>query len=199
MIFARRWIPTIIYEKAAGAIYYGFQPVKLVLEEESLLFPASAKAPTVVDEIYAFKTKGGERVALRPEGTVSLMRAYFENGFQSQPQPTMLYFYGPLFRHDKPQRGRYREFRQFDLEIIGTSKSIADAMIIKLSLLIIEEAGLKNLKLELNSIGDKECRTEYRKELVSYYKKHLKDVCRLSWTPQNQSPAFVGLQNPECN
>ena len=190
------------YEKATEiAIYYGFQPIETpVLEEESLFISGVGEGTDIVDkEIYAFKTKGGDRVALRPEGTVSIMRAYFENGFQSQPQPVMLYFYGPLFRHDKPQRGRYREFRQFDLEIIGTSKSIADAMIIKLSLLILEEAGLKNLKLELNSIGDKECRTEYRKELVSYYKKHLKDVCgdcreRLKTNPLR----LLDCKNPEC-
>ncbi len=190
------------YEKAAEiAIYYGFQPIETpVLEEENLFISGVGEGTDIVDkEIYAFKTKGGERIALRPEGTVSIMRAYFENGFQGQPQPVMLYFYGPLFRHDRPQKGRYREFRQFDLEIIGTSKSIADAMIIKLTLLILEEAGLKNLKLDLNSIGDKECRSEYRKELVNYYKKHLKDICpdcreRLKTNPLR----LLDCKSPEC-
>lgn len=99
-----------------------------------------------------------------------MMRAYMENGFQSLPQPVMMYFYGPVFRHDKPQRGRYRQFWQFCLDSMGTTKSIADAMIIKLTLLILEEAGLKDLVVEINSIGDKECRPGYKRELVNYYK-----------------------------
>ncbi|MEK7552836.1 MAG: ATP phosphoribosyltransferase regulatory subunit, partial [Patescibacteria group bacterium] len=100
-----------------------------------------------------------------------------EHGLQSEPQPVMLYHTGPFFRHDNPQRGRYREFRQFDLEIIGTAKSIADAMIIRLCLIILKEAGLTNLKTELNSIGDRDCRPIFRRELLNYYKKHARQLC----------------------
>ena len=105
------------------------------------------------------------------------MRAYIEQGMQSLPQPVLLYSFGPLFRHDKPQRGRYRQFYQFNLEILGTPKSIADAMIIKLMMLMLNEAGLTKLRLRINSIGDKDCRTHYRRELANYYKKQIRQIC----------------------
>jgi histidyl-tRNA synthetase len=88
----------------------------------------------------------------------------------------MFYQYGPTFRHDKPQRGRYRQFWQFDLDSLGSDKSIMDALVIKTGMSILEEAGAQNLSIDINSIGDKECRGAYIRELVNYYKKHLKDL-----------------------
>ncbi len=167
-------------EKAAEvAIYYGFQPIETPILEYEELFRHSLGLTTdiVEKELYTLRTKGGDRLALRPEATTPIMRAYFEHGLQSEPQPVMLYHTGPFFRHDNPQRGRYREFRQFDLEIIGTAKSIADAMIIRLCLIILKEAGLTNLKTELNSIGDRDCRPIFRRELLNYYKKHARQLC----------------------
>jgi histidyl-tRNA synthetase len=190
------------FEKAAEvAIYYGFTPIDTpMLEQESLFSASSGESSDIVSkEMYTLRTKGGDQLALRPEVTAPIMRAYLENGLQSLPQPVMLYFYGPVFRHDKPQRGRYRQFWQFDLESIGTAKSIADAMIIKLTLLILEEAGLKDLVVEINSIGDKECRPTYRRELVNYYKKHVKELCadcreRLKTNPLR----LLDCKNPKC-
>jgi histidyl-tRNA synthetase len=95
---------------------------------------------------------------------------------QTMPQPIMFYQYGPTFRHDKPQRGRYRQFWQFDLDSLGSDKSIMDALVIKAGMSILEEAGAENLSIDINSIGDKECRGAYIKELTNYYKKHLKDL-----------------------
>jgi histidyl-tRNA synthetase len=92
---------------------------------------------------------------------------------QTLPQPVMLYNYGPVFRHDRPQKGRYRQFWQFDLDSLGNEKSIMDALVIKAGMSILEEAGAPNLSIEINSIGDKECRGGYIKELVNYYKKNL--------------------------
>ena len=167
-------------EKAAEvAIYYGFTPIETPILEKTNLFERGTGENTdiVSKEMYNLKTKGGDALSLRPELTPSIMRAYLENGFQSEPQPVMLYSYGPLFRHDKPQRGRYRQFYQFDLEVIGTSKSITDAMIIKVFMLILAEAGLKNLRLQINTIGDKDCRPVFKRELVNYYKKHARGLC----------------------
>lgn len=167
------------FEKAQEiSEYYGFQPIQIPVMEYEDVFTASVGIGTdIVDkEMYSFKTKGGDRLALRPEGTAGAMRAYIENGMQSLPQPVMLYYYGPFFRHDKPQRGRYRELTQFGIEIIGTNKSIADALVIKTTMAILEEAGAKNLIVEINSIGDKDCRPGYIKELTNYYKKHLSDL-----------------------
>src|SRR3970282_1204591 len=127
--------------------------------------------------MYTIRTKGGDRLAMRPEGTAGIMRAYIEHGMQSLPQPVSLYYYGPFFRHDNPQRGRFREFRQFGLEMLGTPKSIADAVIIRSIVTILEESGFKNVTIIINSIGDKECRPRYVKELQNYYRKHAADLC----------------------
>lgn len=168
------------FEKAQEvAVYYGFKPIELpILENEGVFTSSIGTGTDIIDkEMYTLKTKGGDHLALRPEGTAGTIRAYIEQGMQNMPQPVMLYYYGPFFRHDKPQQGRFREFRQFGLEILGSSKSIADALIIKTVFIILEEAGAKNLSVEINSIGDKECRSSYLKELVSYYKKNINKIC----------------------
>ena len=163
------------FEKAQEiAIYYGFKPIETpMLENEEIFTTSIGEGTDIIDkEMYTLKTKGGDHLALKPEHTAPLVRAYIEHGMQSMPQPVLLYQYGPSFRHDKPQRGRYRQFWQFDLDSLGSEKSIMDAIIIKTSMSILEEAGAKNLTIDINSIGDKECRNEYTKELTSYYRKH---------------------------
>src|SRR3989344_3424999 len=135
-----------LFEKAAEvAIYYGFTPIETpILEQEEVFIRGVGEGTDIVDkELYTLRTKGGDRLALRPEFTAGVMRAYLEHGMQSLPQPVMLYSFGNLYRHDKPQRGRYRELRQ----------------------------------LNLDSIGDKDCRPNYRRELVNYYRKNLGKVC----------------------
>jgi len=163
------------FEKAQEvAVYYGFKPIDTpILEQEEIFTTTIGEGTDIVDkEMYTLKTKGGDLLALRPEHTASLMRAYVEHGMQTMPQPVMFYQYGPAFRHDKPQRGRYRQFWQFDLDCLGSDKSIMDALVIKACISILEEAGATNLTIDINSIGDKECRNLYLKELTSYYKKH---------------------------
>ena len=167
-------------EKAAEiALYYGFQPIETpILEREEVFLSTQADDTDIVGkEMYALKTKSGDKVALRPEMTAPVMRAYIEHGMQNQPQPVKFYYYGSAFRHDNPQRGRYREFKQFGLEMLGTSKAIADAMIIYIVWVILREVGLSNIVVEVNSIGDKESRTPYLRELTSYYRKHLNEIC----------------------
>jgi histidyl-tRNA synthetase len=164
------------FEKAQEvAVYYGFKPIETpILEHEEVFSRGVGDGTDIVDkEMYTLKTKGGDYLALRPEHTGSLMRAYIEHGMQSLPQPAMFYQYGPSFRHDKPQRGRYRQFYQFDLDCLGSDKSILDALVIKVGISILEEAGATNLSVDINSIGDKECRNGYIKELTNYYKKNI--------------------------
>jgi histidyl-tRNA synthetase len=189
-------------ERAAEiAIYYGFKPIETpVLEATNLFVRAVGENTDIVEkELYSLRTKGGDQLSMRPEFTASMMRAYFELGLQSEPQPVLLYQYGPVFRHDKPQRGRYRQFNQFDLEAIGTGKAIVDAMMIKLPLLMLEEAGLQDLRIEINSLGDKECRPNYRRELVNYYRKHLKDVCPDCRERFKTNPLrLLDCKRPEC-
>lgn len=168
------------FEKAAEvALYYGFKPIETpILEREEIFVRTVGEASDIVEkEMYRLKTVGGDRLVARPEGTAPVVRAYLENGLQAWPQPVMLYYAGPFFRHDRPQRGRYRELRQFGLEILGSDKAINDALTIKLTTTIIEEAGLHNLRVEISSIGDKECRPNFRRELANYYRRHTDKLC----------------------
>ncbi len=170
-----------LFEKAQEvAVYYGFKPIETpVLEHEEVFVSAIGEGTDIIDkEMYTLRTKGGDKLALRPEYTASVMRAYLEHGMQTLPQPVMLYSYGQTFRHDKPQRGRWRQFRQFNMEILGTSKSIADALIIRTLTTILEEYGFKDLIVDLNSMGDKETRPAFIKDLTNYYKKHIDSLCK---------------------
>ena len=165
-----------LFEKAQEiAVYYGFKPIDTPIVEHESVFTSSIGAGTdIIDkEMYTLKTKGGDHLALRPEHTAGLIRSYIEHGMQALPQPVLLYSYGPVFRHDNPQKGRYRQFSQFDMDAIGSEKSILDALVIKTAWTTLLEAGALNLSLDINSIGDKECRSGYIRELVSFYKKNM--------------------------
>ncbi|KKQ19808.1 MAG: Histidine-tRNA ligase [Candidatus Nomurabacteria bacterium GW2011_GWA1_37_20] len=167
------------FEKAQEiAVYYGFKPIETpMLENEEIFTLGIGEGTDIIEkEMYTLKTKGGDRLALRPEHTAPLIRAYIQHGMQNMPQPVMLYHSGPVFRHDKPQRGRYRQFWQFDFDSLGSEKSIMDAIVIKTCISILEEAGANNLSIDINSIGDKECRGAYIRELTSYYKKHISEL-----------------------
>lgn len=168
-----------LFEKAQEvAVYYGFTPIETpILEHEQTFTSAVGVGTDIIDkEMYTLKTKGGDHLAVRPEHTAGLMRAYIEHGMQSITQPVMLYHAGPVFRHDNPQKGRYRQFYQFDVDALGSEKSVVDALVIRTIYTILEEAGAKDLVVTLNSIGDKESRPAYIRELINYYKKHLKDL-----------------------
>ena len=182
------------FEKAQEvAIYYGFRPIETpILEHEEIFTSGIGEGTDIVDkEMYTLRTKGGDHLALRPEHTASLVRAYIEHGMQTMPQPIMFYQYGPTFRHDKPQRGRYRQFWQFDLDSLGSEKSIVDALIIKASMSILEESGAENLSIDINSIGDNECRGAYLKELTSYYRKHLSGLAPIDRERLKKNPLRI--------
>lgn len=191
-----------LFEKAQEiAVYYGFKPIETpVLEREDVFISAIGEGTDVVDkEMYTFRSKGGERLALRPEYTAAIMRAYLEHGMQNLPQPVMLYSYGQIYRHENPQKGRLRQFRQFNLEILGTSKSIADALIIRTLTTILEEFGFKDLIVDINSMGDKETRPTFIKELTNYYKKHLGSLCKDCHERIKTNPLrLLDCKQPEC-
>ena len=200
------------FEKAQEvAMYYGFKPIETpMLEHEHVFTSGVGEGTDIVDkEMYTLKTKGGDHLALRPEHTASLMRAYIEQGMASQPQPLLFYQYGPSFRHDNPQKGRYRQFYQFDLDALGSDKSIVDALVIKTMYTIIDEAGAPSISIDINSIGCKECRPHYVRELVSYYKKNLNalpaiDRERLKSNPlrildsKEEKTAEINAGAPDC-
>lgn len=169
-------------EDKASAIArtYGFQPLRTPhIEHAELFLPTLGETSDIVEkQMYSFRTRGGDQLVLRPEWTVPAVRAYFEHGMQAWPQPVMLYQAGSFFRHESPQRGRLREFGQFDLEILGEETSIADAVVIRVLSLIFEELGLKDFVIHINTLGDKDCRPEYRKELTAYYRRKFNSLCK---------------------
>lgn len=189
-------------EKASEiAMYYGFIPIETpILEHEEVFTSAIGTETDIVEkEMYTLRTKGGDRLALRPEGTAATMRAYIEHGMHTWHQPVMLYRYGTFFRHENPQRGRLREHRQFNIEILGTPKSIADAMVIRILAITLEESGFHNLSVDINSIGDKECRPAYIKNLTAYYRKHINDICDNCRQRMKTNPLRVlDCKNAQC-
>ena len=162
------------------AAYYGFETIGTPILESAELFKKGIGGATdiVEHEMYTLKTNGGDFLALRPELTAGAVRAYIENGFFSQPQPVKFFHWGPVFRHESPQAGRYRQFHQADFDVIGEGDAVVDVQVIQLIYAILCEIGLKNLTIRINSIGDKSCWNRYRDEIKMYYRSKVNRLCR---------------------
>ncbi|MEK7453261.1 MAG: histidine--tRNA ligase [Patescibacteria group bacterium] len=161
------------------SLRYGFERIDTPIFEDVALYEATVGEFTDIIEkqMYVFKTKGKDDVALRPEGTASVVRSYVENGMLNLPQPVKLAYIGPMFRYEQPQSGRYRQFHQIGFEILGDADPVYDAQIINVFMKICNNLGLKNLNVEINSIGCKQCRTSYKTQLLRYYRGRIKGVC----------------------
>jgi histidyl-tRNA synthetase len=166
-----------VVEKIAND--YNYQRIDTPLVEFRELFERGTGQSTdiVEKEMFKFKTRGEDDVALRPEGTPSVVRAYLQHGMQSQPKPVKMYYIGPMYRYDRPQEGRYREFYQFGFEAFGEEDSILDAQMIQMALRIYQSLGIKKVSVQLNSIGCKVCRPSYNKLLSSYFNNRKKSLC----------------------
>ncbi|OGZ30803.1 MAG: hypothetical protein A2931_01730 [Candidatus Niyogibacteria bacterium RIFCSPLOWO2_01_FULL_45_48] len=180
---------------------YGFKFIRTPhIEHAELFAPTLGEASDIVEkQMYAFKTGGGDNLVLRPEWTVPAVRAYFEHGMHSWPQPVMLYTYGSFFRHENPQKGRFREFGQFDLEVLGDESGAADALVVRVFSIIFQELGFKNFIVHINTLGDKECRGEYRKELVAYYRRKINSLCKDCRNRLKTNPLrLLDCKEPSC-
>lgn len=157
----------------------GFQKIYTPTIESAQLFERTVgKVTDIVEkELYTFKSKSGKKLALRPEGTASIARAYIENGMTSWPQPVKLYYELPMFRYDRPQAGRYREHWQFGVEAFGEKSPLLDVAVIALALRVIQQTGLSGTSLQINSIGCPICRPKYKKLLVKFLKENEKSLC----------------------
>ncbi|OGF27854.1 histidine--tRNA ligase [Candidatus Falkowbacteria bacterium RIFOXYB2_FULL_34_18] len=151
--------------------FYGFKKIQTpILEKLELYERSTGKVTDIVSkEMYSFIDKSGEKIALRPEATPGLVRSYIEHGMFSLPQPVKMFWMGPLFRHEKPQSGRYRQHTQFDLEIFGEASPIADAQLILIAYNFFSELQI-NVQIHINSVGCKECRKTYLEKLIEFYK-----------------------------
>ena len=161
------------------ADFYNFQKIETPILEETELFSRGIGLATdvVQKEMFSLRTKGGDNLSLRPEGTASVVRAYLEHGMINLPQPVKLWYLGPFFRYEHPQAGRYRQFWQFGFEVFGEGNPIIDVQIIQIFYNILKELKLKNLIIQVNSIGDGFCRPYYKKLLVSYLKSRAGSLC----------------------
>ncbi len=150
---------------------YGFEFIDTPLVEETALFVrAVGKQTDIIEkEMYSFETVGGEKLSLRPEGTASAVRAYIHNGMVNQPQPVKLWYLGPMFRHDRPQHGRYRQFQQFGCEVLGENDAIIDAQLALIAYTVLKELGIDCI-VRINSIGTPESRVNYKNALTSYFR-----------------------------
>lgn len=153
------------------ATVYGFKKIMVpILENQELYRRSTGETSDIVSkEMYAFVDKNGDKVAIRPEITPGLARAYVEGGMFTLPQPVKMFTHGPIFRHEKPQSGRYRQAHQFDFEIFGEANPVADVLLMILAHNLFNELQIP-IEFQINSIGCKQCRTDYVKKLVAYYK-----------------------------
>lgn len=159
---------------------YGFQRIDVPTVEYLHLFVRSIKEGTdIVDkEIYSFTTRGGDKVALRPEFTAGVARAYIQHGMGVLPKPIKLFSMGPVFRYDRPQEGRYRELWQGNFDIFGENDPILDAQVIQLASRVVRELGLKDIEFQVNSIGTPESRKRYEKALVRFLESQRQKLCQ---------------------
>jgi histidyl-tRNA synthetase len=162
-----------VAEKAASDVARSFgyaEIVTPVIEHAELIERVGEDTDAVAKELYRFDDRGGRHLALRPEATAGVVRAYFEGHLNQEPQPARLYLIGPMFRYNRPQKGRYRQFFQLDVEAIGSDSPALDAEVIEIAATWLRELGLRELRLELNTIGDAKCRPAYLELLRAYYR-----------------------------
>lgn len=183
------------------ASLYGFKFIRTPVLEHTELFERSVgdTSDVVQKEMYTFEDKGGRSVSLRPEGTAGALRAVLENGLHNGPLPAKIMYNASCYRYEKPQAGRYREFFQFGLEVFGSESAVSDAELICAASSILKRLQIKNVRLEINSIGCPECRKKYNDAIKEYFKKQENELCedcknRLSHNPMR----IMDCKNKKC-
>lgn len=183
------------------AASYGYREIRTPVFEHTELFQRGVGETTdvVQKEMYTFTDNGGRSVTLRPEGTAGAVRAFIEHGLFNEPMPQRLCYFTSCYRYEKPQAGRLREFHQFGVEAFGSAGAAQDAEIIALAQNIFDRLGLSGIRLEINSIGCRNCRPAYRDALKAYFKDNIDSLCdtckgRLETNPMR----ILDCKSPEC-
>ncbi|MBC7332058.1 MAG: histidine--tRNA ligase [Synergistetes bacterium] len=158
---------------------YGYREIIIPVFEHTELFSRGLGEATdiVMKEMYTFEDKGGRSLTLRPEATASIVRAYLEHHLEQKPQPQKFYFFGPMFRYERPQAGRYRQFWQIDFEALGSPDPLLDVEIISLAWDLMFSLGIRNLEVQINSIGCPKCKEPYKALLKEYFSDKLSMLC----------------------
>ncbi len=183
------------------AVIHGFGEIRTPVFEHTELFQRSVGETTdvVQKEMYTFTDKGGRSVTLRPEGTAGAVRAMLEHAMYNDGLPIRLFYFTSCYRYEKPQAGRYREFHQFGVEMFGAADPIADAQVICLAKSIFDRLGVKNLALQINSIGCPECRAKFQDALRAYFVSHRADLCDTCLDRLERNPMrILDCKNPSC-
>jgi histidyl-tRNA synthetase len=181
---------------------YGYEQIRFPVFESTELFKRGVGDTTdiVQKEMYTFSDKSGRSLTLRPEGTASVVRSYIENGMSSNTQPTKLFYNITAYRYENVQKGRYREFNQLGAEVIGSDSANTDVEIIVMLDMFFKNIGLKELILNINSIGCKQCRVEYNIKLKDYYKDKISGMCDDCKDRYQKNPMrLLDCKNEKCS
>ncbi len=188
-----RWQQTEAIIRKVCALY-GYQEIRTPIFEHTEVFKGENDSSDMVNkEMYTFTDNGNRSLTLRPEGTKGIIRAFVEHKLYGNVAelPKKLYYIGPMFRYDRPQKGRYRQFHQFGVEAIGANNPMLDVETIALGWQVAKEMGIKNMKVLINSLGDKESRMAYRSALKDYFEPYLPQLCSDCQRRYQQNPLRI--------
>jgi len=190
-------------EERARAVFaqYNFQEIRLPIVERAELFQRSIGETTdiVEKEMYGFTDRDGSALTLRPEGTASVVRAYVEHALHAQEPVAKLYYFGPMFRRERPQKGRQRQFSQIGVELLGRDDPAADAEVMLLLYDLLADFGITTAEVQINALGDRTCRPAYRAALVEWGRAHLDQLCEDCTRRLEQNPLrLLDCKSPGC-
>lgn len=198
---AKRKMKKVVATGSKVVEKYGFEEIETPIFEFTEVFARNLgdTSDIVTKEMYCFTDKGGESLTLRPEGTAGVVRAFVSNGMQ-QNLPVKFYYSGPMFRYERPQKGRQRQFTQFGVELLGVETPQADIEVISMAYEFLENLGLSGqVTVEINSLGDGESRDAYRKKLVAYLEEHYSELSEDSKNRLEKNPLRVLDSKEDCD
>ncbi len=198
---AKRKMKKVVATGSQVVEKYGFEEIETPIFEFTEVFARNLgdTSDIVTKEMYCFEDKGGESLTLRPEGTAGVVRAFVSNGMQ-QNLPVKFYYSGPMFRYERPQKGRQRQFTQFGVELLGVETPQADVEVIAMAYEFLEKLGLSGqVTVEINSLGDAQSRDAYRAKLVSYLEQHYDELSPDSKERLTRNPLRILDSKEECD
>ena len=198
---AKRKMKRVVAVGSAVVEKYGFEEIETPIFEFTEVFARNLgdTSDIVTKEMYCFEDKGGDSLTLRPEGTAGVVRAFVSNGMQ-QNLPVKFYYTGPMFRYERPQKGRQRQFTQFGVELLGVETPQADIEVISMAYEFLEKLGLSGqVTVEINSLGDEESRDAYRAKLVAYLQEHYEELSEDSKNRLQKNPLRILDSKEDCD
>lgn len=180
---------------------HGYQEIRLPIFEHTEVFARGVGETTdiVEKEMYTFEDRSGRSLTLRPEGTAQVVRAYIEHKLYGAAGPVKVYYIGPMFRYERPQKGRYRQFHQFGAEALGSSSPMLDVEMIAIPITLYQSLGLHEFEVRINSIGCPQCRPVYREKLTEYLRQHQEKLCGTCQDRLGRNPLRVlDCKVPTC-